>query len=257
MVLHLDALTYLDERPVFPEERRVVQAWGTGGDEAEADERAAIREEKKEHLNSCVRVLTEKMEANRETRDRLTKQWEEKRQNEMDILTERRRQFRDEVDNIVRLESMGRTALEKEEQNVMWDLEEVQDRERKSVQASSTEEKKECPVSPKETLLVEELLENSSPSEENDTAQLLGELQKSDEEILREMEEEIQQVLEGISSRERHTDPMHFDRVTNKSERKVHEAVGVTAERFRRNSDRSGKEELWKSFDAWDRRGSK
>lgn len=44
----LKRLTYLDDRPVFPEERRTVEAWGRGGHEAEVAERELIEQEKRD-----------------------------------------------------------------------------------------------------------------------------------------------------------------------------------------------------------------
>jgi hypothetical protein len=44
----LKRLTYLDDRPVFPEERRIVEAWGRGGHEAEVAERELIEQEKRD-----------------------------------------------------------------------------------------------------------------------------------------------------------------------------------------------------------------
>ncbi len=44
----IKTLTYLDDKPVFEDERRCVNAWGVGGREAEVKERAAIKDEAKE-----------------------------------------------------------------------------------------------------------------------------------------------------------------------------------------------------------------
>jgi len=49
MVARLKALTYLDDRPVFEEERRTSEAWFVGGPEAENEMRQRIRDEKQEY----------------------------------------------------------------------------------------------------------------------------------------------------------------------------------------------------------------
>lgn len=54
-------LLYLDDRPVFEEERRMVNAWAVGGDEREEAERKAIKEEgeakKKKQLDDFRRLI--------------------------------------------------------------------------------------------------------------------------------------------------------------------------------------------------------
>lgn len=45
IIAALPELRYLDDHPVFDEERRAVNAWVRGGKEAEMEERRKIREE--------------------------------------------------------------------------------------------------------------------------------------------------------------------------------------------------------------------
>ncbi|GET91407.1 hypothetical protein, conserved [Leishmania tarentolae] len=125
MILHLPALTYLDERPIFPEERRVTEAWGHGGDTAEAAERAKIREEKRAQLTRCVTLLTEQREEHRVLRDRLTQQFDQRRAQELEELTQRRRRDRDNRTAVESEETAAREAVEKAEQDARWDAEEL------------------------------------------------------------------------------------------------------------------------------------
>lgn len=122
MIVGLPSLTYLDERPVFAEERRVVEAWARGGDAEETSERSKIREEKKEHLQSCVKILTDKMEANREVRDRLTREWEKRRDLELEEVSRRRREIRDAKGILEVRESAERERRENEANGSWLDL---------------------------------------------------------------------------------------------------------------------------------------
>lgn len=122
MIVDLPSLTYLDERPVFAEERRVVEAWARGGEAEETSERTKIREEKKEHLQSCVKILTDKMEANREVRDRLTREWEKRRDLELEEVSRRRREIRDAKGILEVRESAERERRENEANGSWLDL---------------------------------------------------------------------------------------------------------------------------------------
>lgn len=139
MILHLPALTYLDDRPVFPEERRVTEAWGRGGDTAEAAERATIREEKRAHLTRCVILLTEQREEQRVLRDRLTRQLDQRRAQELEELTQRRRRDRDDRAAVESAESVARDVVAKAEQDARWDVEELYQEAHRAMLVTETE----------------------------------------------------------------------------------------------------------------------
>lgn len=123
MIVHLPQLTYLDERPVFPDERAATEAWGRGGEKAEAEERLKIRQAKKEELESCVQTMQRAMEANRETRDRLTREWEARREVEREELKVRRQEMRKAVQLVDAKEYEARGGIEVDESDAWFDLE--------------------------------------------------------------------------------------------------------------------------------------
>lgn len=139
MILHLPALTYLDDRPIFSEERRVIEAWGRGGDTAEAAERAAIREEKRAHLTRCVTLLTEQRGEQRVVRDRLTQQFDQRRAQELEDLTQRRRRDRDNRAAVESEEAVAREVVEKAEQDARWDAEELFQEAHRALLVTETE----------------------------------------------------------------------------------------------------------------------
>ena len=48
LINKIPTLTYLDDRPVFPDDRRTAEAFGRGGLDEEKEERARIRQEKRD-----------------------------------------------------------------------------------------------------------------------------------------------------------------------------------------------------------------
>lgn len=82
MIWNIKTLTYLDERPVFAEERRTVEAWGEGGNAAESATRDAIRKEKHDHLTGCVKTLVEMAEKMKDVREARTIEYEKQKEAE-------------------------------------------------------------------------------------------------------------------------------------------------------------------------------
>lgn len=272
MILHLPSLKYLDERPVFQEERRVVEAWGRGGEEAEASERAAIRDEKKKHLNSCVRVLTEKMEESREIRDRLTRQWEEKRDAELRALTQMRRDHKADREAFCGKEEAARESVEKLEEDTRWDIQEVFDKERedlgKSEAANLHAYQQKCEVERVRREAEREIAEQeavAAQTKKTASPSILNELMKTDDDVLREMEEEIDLVLGGVSDttsgrRALHVDPSATSAVTTtKAERATHDAVGRVSEKLRheRRQRDAARQDMWRRFEEWEKNTAK
>ncbi|KEG11663.1 Leucine-rich repeat-containing protein ODA7 [Trypanosoma grayi] len=254
MILRLPQLTYLDERPVFAEERRVVEAWGAGGDAAEAMEREAIRREKKDHLESCVKVLVDRMDENREVRDRLTKQWEEKRAVEMERFQALRCKWRAEQSEMAAAEERNRTdicAAETDERCVIeaefyaskktLDVTEAAYRNayrhQKEVEAVQEAVLKEIEA--------EEEKDRHSADEAGDESAVRGWMM-SDEDILQEMEEEIMRALE----------PLVADPLTSRTALKMERAMGAVASRLSVGAARAGESrpDVWEKFAQWESR---
>lgn len=82
MIIGLPKLTYLDERPVFPQERRTAEAWGSGGAEAEKAELGRIRQEKIDDLSSCLRNQERMRDENKEIKAKREQEWAERMERE-------------------------------------------------------------------------------------------------------------------------------------------------------------------------------
>lgn len=283
MILQIPSLTYLDDRPVFADERRVVEAWGAGGEEAETLERSRIREEKAQHLSSCVRILTEKMENNREVRDKLTKQWEEKRNMELEWLSQRRRETSEAKKSLCMEEATRRGTMSAAEASGRELLEEAfndgyaalitEETRRRRAYEQKLEVERVTEEVRREIEEEESRAEARQGSGQEDEA--YEELVKTDQEVFNEMEEEIQQVLNhvhhsvshrGQGGRPSDRDPNadwvaareagEFDRCASKAERKAHDAIRQTAQRLHREEvlRQEKREALWSQFEEWDRR---
>ncbi|KAG5470884.1 hypothetical protein CUR178_02190 [Leishmania enriettii] len=338
MILHLPALTYLDERPVFPEERRVTEAWGRGGDAADAAERAAIREEKRAHLTQCVTVLVEQQEEQRVVRDRLTQQFDLRRAQELEELTRRRRRDRDSRAVMEAEETAAREVVEKAQQDARWDAEElfqeahkalmvteavhrhayeqrmavaaateaaalevIEGRKAEDGTGSSGDDSDTATDAAAATLKVledaatysscgfsftrhnsEEAITGAAEAHLSKPSSALAELLRSDDDVLREMEMEIEQVIhdigsgalpaarastaEGASAEELSssdavlTGRQVTDRATLRMGRNVHAAVGRVSSQLRAQPHQQGcfcsgklREEVWQRFEEWEK----
>ncbi|KAG5470049.1 hypothetical protein LSCM4_02742 [Leishmania orientalis] len=339
MILHLPALTYLDERPVFPEERRVTEAWGRGGDAAEAAERAAIREEKRAHLTQCVTVLVEQREEQRVVRDRLTQQFDLRRAQELEELTQRRRRDRDSRAVMEAEETAAREVVERTQQDARWDAEELFQEAHKALMVTEAVHRHAYEQRMAVTAATEaaalEVMEGrkaedgtGSSGDDIDTASdaaaatlkvlegaatyssggfsftrhngdvadtgaaeahlskpssALAELLRSDDDVLKEMEMEMEQVIhdigssalptahastaEGASAEELSssgavlTGHQVTDRATLRMGRNVHTAVGRVSSQLRAQQQQQGcgssgmlREEVWQRFEQWEKR---
>lgn len=57
LTINISSLTYLDDRPVFPRDRALAEAWGRGGTEAEAEERTKWANKERLKMESSIHYL--------------------------------------------------------------------------------------------------------------------------------------------------------------------------------------------------------
>lgn len=236
MILHLPALTYLDERPVFAEERRVTEAWGRGGQNRENAEREAIRAEKRQHLESCVRVLTDRMESHCATRDRLTREWQLRQQRETEEYTLWRRAQKEAVLAVAREEDDARTALTQLEEDAWVDVRDDAAQEHAQLMVGEAERMRDMKIRNEVAQVRSQVLEEltaakatelvsdddtidmpttaadspckaattepqeSTMAQEEDQTRAIQQLIRTDSDILHEMESEMESVLTNINS---------------------------------------------------------
>lgn len=67
-ICHLKNLKYLDDRPVFPDERKVSEAWGVGGREAETEMRKTLNDEKRSNQKKVAEEFRKTSEENKQKR---------------------------------------------------------------------------------------------------------------------------------------------------------------------------------------------
>eukprot|EP00442_Polarella_glacialis_P052553 CAMPEP_0115109914 /NCGR_PEP_ID=MMETSP0227-20121206/39029_1 /TAXON_ID=89957 /ORGANISM="Polarella glacialis, Strain CCMP 1383" /LENGTH=590 /DNA_ID=CAMNT_0002508783 /DNA_START=133 /DNA_END=1905 /DNA_ORIENTATION=- len=92
-------LKYLDDRPVFPEDRRAAEAFNRGGLEEERVERRLIREENNDKHNKNMRAFQDMIDnARKEKREREAMRKEDKFTNETDPVESNEDRMRKQVD---------------------------------------------------------------------------------------------------------------------------------------------------------------
>jgi hypothetical protein len=122
MIIGMPQLTYLDERPIFAEERKPLEAWASGGRPAEEAARNAIRQAKMDHLTSCVRVMAELKESKREERLQREREWERQQDARRAWLASKQVDFQRERTEVDHEEFEMRAALESEEEAAWMDI---------------------------------------------------------------------------------------------------------------------------------------
>jgi hypothetical protein len=75
MINAIDTLKYLDERPIFDNEKRLALAWGRGGHEEESQERTRMQEEKQQELKRDLARWKELQERGRPLKEQREKEW--------------------------------------------------------------------------------------------------------------------------------------------------------------------------------------
>lgn len=124
MVAAMKQLTYLDERPVFPDERATTDAWAVGGAEAEQAARDAIRKEKLAHLNSCVDVMQKLAAEKKDLKEQREREWEAQRTARDEAERTERARRRALVNDLENAEDDARGALIVEELDAWQRLDE-------------------------------------------------------------------------------------------------------------------------------------
>eukprot|EP00667_Euglena_gracilis_P009172 EG_transcript_9310 len=76
MVCAMEPLQYLDERPIFDNERRLALAWQRGGHEEETRERAAMAEEKRAEMKRDLQRWKELQDKGRALKEERERSWQ-------------------------------------------------------------------------------------------------------------------------------------------------------------------------------------
>ncbi|CAH1398956.1 unnamed protein product [Nezara viridula] len=73
-------LTYLDDRPVFPQDRSAAEAWQKGGEEAEQKSREDFRKLEDQKIMDSVNALMHLVKKNRKRKDEAEKEWKKQKE---------------------------------------------------------------------------------------------------------------------------------------------------------------------------------
>lgn len=213
MIVHLPSLTYLDERPVFPDERRSTEAWGRGGDEAESSEKLKIREEKKEELSSCVEKLAKAAEMNKEHRDKQNILWEARKAEEFEALKLKRQALKREQQQVDGDENDDRGTLEIEESDAWDDLQTALDKlyahavlatelsqrqHNQRLQVEAIQRQADLELRAQETEITAVLTSQPTEQAANSMKYWIKLLDQSDEQIVQSMEDDLEAFLSEL-----------------------------------------------------------
>eukprot|EP01064_Diplonema_japonicum_P028394 TRINITY_DN4349_c8_g1_i1.p1 TRINITY_DN4349_c8_g1~~TRINITY_DN4349_c8_g1_i1.p1 ORF type:complete len:477 (+),score=161.71 TRINITY_DN4349_c8_g1_i1:70-1431(+) len=143
MVGTIKTLTFMDERPVFPDDRRATDAWVTGGFEAEQAERDAIREEKKQAEKASMKKYKAMQEAARATKEKREAELRVEEEKRQAWLTENKTAHQRERRDLVNTQEDEMTELAKEFKASVNELQEAmkQNRDEAERKQRSREEK--------------------------------------------------------------------------------------------------------------------
>lgn len=135
MVSQLKQLTYLDDRPIFPQERRTADAWLTGGADAEKAELVKIREEKEYELTACVRNQERfKTPASLELREKREREYQEQMQREKEWRVQLRIEYVRKFAELDGDEDEGRYNIENEAESLLQNFATAAEGDRKNSQ---------------------------------------------------------------------------------------------------------------------------
>lgn len=205
MVARIKQLAYLDERPVFPEERRTIEAWARGGTEAEDEERAKIQQEKKEHLESCVTTMQQMAAATKDLREKRERDWEARKQQERELHEIHRESRKKAMDDLNADESEGRLNIDVEETG-SWErhLQDEEESRASAVDAAADhlarQQQTAVEQAVKEELDEQQRLitEAARRSEEEEKRRWVQQFIKEDEDIERGFAESVEALMAGL-----------------------------------------------------------
>eukprot|EP00998_Keelungia_sp_KM082_P001764 NODE_1211_length_1423_cov_107.403549_g1200_i0.p1 GENE.NODE_1211_length_1423_cov_107.403549_g1200_i0~~NODE_1211_length_1423_cov_107.403549_g1200_i0.p1 ORF type:complete len:406 (+),score=103.66 NODE_1211_length_1423_cov_107.403549_g1200_i0:172-1389(+) len=115
MLSRLPQLKYLDDKPVFDNERRLVAAWARGGAHAENEERDLIAEEKKQEMKRDLDHWTKMQERGRPLKEQREKEWAVVMEQKQADDAERRQRRQQEQQEMIAEEERSRSTIDIEE----------------------------------------------------------------------------------------------------------------------------------------------